>query len=505
MTEDCLISMFKNHINSDTTYIRYSNKFSEEFKIFVGSTIELLEEYDSRFYIKRLNMEYVNTNRNLEYFMKKEKNQLFKDAKVELNPEQIRDDNSFIDNIKQDLNSISENIESLNYVKNSLVNINSELQSLAIHNEGKQLNFKNMNSDTTKLLNNLQLTYSSGNGHLALGGDGRNNQIFLATWLSRQNKRNILEAVTFYAIEEPEAHLHPHQQRKLSKYLLDSISQQVFITTHSPHIASGFKPDKIVKLFLKDKDTKAAKGGCSKNFKLPFDDFGYRLDAITSDLFFVNVIFLVEGPSEKLFYTALSQALNIDLDKLNISIITVNGIGFKPYIKICKALEIPFVLRTDNDLSSKTKNGEKCYYQAGVSRVMGIFEEFFEDDDFISYWKYNKNENEWVGEKSDITDEAIKLQKCIRRKIENEYQLFLANVDLEEDLANSLISEQLKSFYETDSSYIVIKKMQERKAENMYKFLKENISILSTLKNDSIANPLWKVKELSEKVVMENG
>ena len=92
--------------------------------------------------------------------------------------------------------------------------------------------------------------------------------------------------------------------------------------------------------------------------------------------------FLVEGPSEKLFYTALAKKLNIDLDKLNVSIITVNGVGFKPYIKICLALDIPFVLRTDNDIFNKTKkekDSEFSYY-AGISRVIGIYKELLLKD-----------------------------------------------------------------------------------------------------------------------------
>jgi putative ATP-dependent endonuclease of the OLD family len=87
-------------------------------------------------------------------------------------------------------------------------------------------------------LDNLVLAYSTEDCPLAIGGDGRKNQIFFATWIAKQTIQEAADHVTFYAIEEPEAHLHPHQQRKLSSYIVDNFSGQVFITTHSPQIAS---------------------------------------------------------------------------------------------------------------------------------------------------------------------------------------------------------------------------------------------------------------------------
>ena len=57
-------------------------------------------------------------------------------------------------------------------------------------------------------------------------------------------------------------------------------------------------------------------------------DFGYRLNALSAEVFFADGVFLVEGTSEVLFYNALAKALNIDLDRLNISILSVEGIGF---------------------------------------------------------------------------------------------------------------------------------------------------------------------------------
>lgn len=509
VTEDCLITVFKGDLKEETVYIQYKNSKNGEYKILSGATEETLEERNSRYYIKRLNMEYVNTNRNLESFMKREKNQILEDAKLQLSEEQKQSDQQSVQKIKRNLEIVNKRVDRLNYIQESLSKVNKELSSLAIHHEGKVLTYKNNNSDATRMLENLELTYSTNEGALTLGGDGRSNQIFLATWVSKQKNVSSLEKVTFYAIEEPEAHLHPQQQRKLSSYLLDKFEEQVFITTHSPYIATEFKPDRIVKLCSKGKSTKAAKGGCSEELKMDFDDFGYRLDAITSDVFFVNGVFLVEGPSEKLFYTALAKQLDIDLDYLNVSIISVNGVGFKPYIKICLALDIPFVLRTDNDIFNKTKKlGKKKIeysFQGGISRVMGIYTDLLQTDDneeLIEYWKANHLKNEWLKTRQ-YPQAAKNLADYIIQEIEKD-NIYISQIDLENDLANSSLFSSLKKFYNTRAVKSTVEKMQKAKAENMLKFLKAHFNDLKCLSNDKIAEPLKQIKKLAEKVVIDN-
>lgn len=507
--EDCLITVFKGDLNEGTVYIQYKNSKNGDYSILTGPTEEKLEEKNSRYYIKRLNIEYVNTNRNLETFMKREKNQILEEAKLQLTEEQIKSDEKSVEKIKKGLEIINKRVDRLNYVQSSLSKVNDELSSLAIHNENQKLSFRNANTDAAKMLDNLELTYNTDEGTLTLGGDGRNNQIFLATWVTKQKNISSLEKITFYAIEEPEAHLHPHQQRKLSSYLLENFDEQVFITTHSPYIATEFKPDKIVKLITRNKCTKVAQGGCSNKIKLDFDDFGYRLDAITSDLFFVNAVFLVEGPSEKLFYTALANQLDIDLDRLNISIISVNGVGFKSYIKICLALDIPFVLRTDNDIFSKSKKVKEqkveYYYNGGISRVMGIVTELLnteKNSELISYWDRHQCKNEWLRNKQ-RPQTAVDLAEYISKKVEK-IGIYLSEVDLENDLANSKLIKSLKSYYNTRTVNSTVKKMQTAKAENMLNFLKEHYTDLNCLAGDKISEPLKRIEKLAKEVIKGN-
>lgn len=503
ITEGCLKSVFVGDVENGSVFIQYKNNKDGEMNILTGATEKLLEEKSSRFYLKRLNLEYVNTNRDLFKFIKREKQNLLKISKDLLEEEHAAQDKKASEEIQKGLNKLNEKVDNLHYIKSSLDKVNTELGNLAIHNENQKLKFTNCNSDVGELLDNLELSYSDDGNMLKIGGDGRNNQIFLATWIAKQKIEQTQEKVTIFAIEEPEAHLHPHQQRKLSKYLIKNLKDQIFITTHSPQIASEFKPDGIVRLYSKNKITKVAQGGCSKDIALTFNDFGYRLNAISSETFFSNAVFLVEGSSEILFYKALASFLDIDLDRLNISILSVEGVGFKPYIKVSKALDIPFVLRTDNDIFSKTKKEKKYHYFAGISRAMGIYTQLISkgtEDELKENWESMKEKNEWQGEKNDCPKEATDLNNYVRGELEK-YNIFLALEDLEGDLMGTNLFESLSKFYNEGKKDKLLKKMQERKAENMLKFLEDNLKVLAVLKNDSIADPLYRIVKVVQDAV----
>ena len=497
VTEDCLLSTFGGAIKDGSVIIRYTNSKNGQYSIWMGYNEEVLAEYPTRQYIKRLNMQYVDTNRDLFKFLKQERMQILQISKELLKEEQKEADEEKTKGIQNALNEINNQINSLNYVLSALENVNTELAELSADNEDQKISFIAGESDAGKLLDNLTLSFSTGNNLLSIGGDGRNNQIFLATWIAKQNIQKNVDHVTFYAVEEPEAHLHPHQQRKLSTYIQEKFGEQIFITTHSSHIAAKFTPANILRLYTLKKKTYAASGGCSDILKEVFENFGYRMNALSAECFFASGVFLVEGVSEVLFYTALSNAINVDLDRLNITILSVEGVGFKPYIAVCDALNIPWVMRTDNDVFAKpSKKPEKNYY-AGVSRIMGILSQIENaDNELIQYWAEHNKENEWAY-KTKPTTQAIGLNKYIRENITS-YGIYLSNVDLETDLAQSSLYAILKKYYGKRTESSLVKAMQKYKAKNMMNFLSEKHSELGILSEDDISKPLISLKNSVE-------
>ena len=506
VAEECLLSAFGGAVKDGRLLIRYTNSKNGDYQIFVGFDENTLTEITTRQYIRRLNMQCVDTNRDLIGFLRHERVQMLRLAKERLSQEAAAEDALKAVEIQEGLNSINSQVSSMNYITCALDQVNQELGKLSIHNEDQKVQFVAGESDAGKLLDNLVLAYSSSDHPLTLGGDGRNNQIFLATWIAKQNIQKSIDHVTFYVIEEPEAHLHPHQQRKLSEYIQNHFDDQVFITSHSPHIASRFAPRGIVRLYAKAKFTHAACGGCSEMLKKVITDFGYRLNALSAEVFFSDGVFLVEGISEVLFYNALAKELSIDLDRLNISIIAVEGVGFKPYVAVCNALNIPWVLRTDNDVFAKpTKKPTKNYY-AGISRIMGIFEEILAgtSNSLYDYWNQHKDENEWPYKTNPPTT-AKALNSYVRTQAVS-YGLYVSDVDLETDLANGPLKTSLLTHYNKHAVSTLVKAMQTKKAENMMHFLSHNHTSLSCLSGDNIVLPMNDLKsKVEERIHPVNG
>ncbi|MFB6320831.1 ATP-dependent endonuclease [Saccharicrinis sp. FJH54] len=504
VVEDCVVSRLKGKISDKDelclAYKAFRDKVTKakSYNLYAGVSESKLEEIEDRYYRKVLNVQYISSRRDFHSYINREKNYLFQLAKENRDDKEISADDKLYAQIQSDLKSVDDKIPKLNFIASATKSLNEELASLSLHHKKQNIVFDTDASNIDSFIKNVSIASNNNGENVKIGGDGRLNQIYLALWASRNElKEEKIEEVTIVCIEEPEAHLHPHQQRKLAEYLNSTINGQVFITSHSPQITCEFSPNSIVRLFSQNNSTLAASDGCSKIINDAFEDFGYRLSIIPAEAFFADVVLLIEGPSEELFYKTLAKQIGVDLDRLNISILMVDGVGFKTFIKILNSLNIDWVLRTDNDIFRIPKKDE--YRFAGVQRCIDYYRSFFnKDTDTESILKENESLISGFGTKippKENNEAAIKLIKELE-----DYDLYISQKDLENDIFNSPIKGDLLDFFYGLDQDEIIEAMQKRKASFMYDFLKKKKDDLKKLDGDFISIPLKRCVEIVEKL-----
>ncbi|HEV7806504.1 MAG TPA: AAA family ATPase [Solirubrobacteraceae bacterium] len=197
---------------------------------------------------------------------------------------------------------------------------------------------------------------------------GSANLLYLALLLERlaRRRRNNDLVSRLLAIEEPEAHLHPHVQRVLFRHLV-ATEPELLLTTHSAHVASVSPLRSLVLLRNTGADGTVA-------LRPPVDELSERqtrdleryLDVTRAEMLFARGVILVEGAAELYLVPAFAAELGHDLDALGVSVCSVHGVDFKPYRMLLGSggLEIPHVVITDGDADRDRRGRE----HAGVKR-----------------------------------------------------------------------------------------------------------------------------------------
>ena len=271
---------------------------------------------------------------------------------------------------KDDLNAIAEEVEEttkriaqLSDLAAVVDDINTQLIAMAGKHNAVDTALGFAPTDPEKLLRALQLMIDGGRRGVGDASLGTANILYLA--LKELEHQHLVDEGerqhTFLAIEEPEAHLHPHVQRLIYRNFLkardegddDQQSRSIILTTHSPNVASVAPLRNIVVL-------KKATGGEHTIGRSLLDidlestvlnDLERYLDVTRGELFFAKGVILVEGDSERFLLPTLAKLHDLDLDALGISVCSVAGTNFAPYVQLLgpDGLDCPFVVLTDRD------------------------------------------------------------------------------------------------------------------------------------------------------------
>ncbi len=187
-----------------------------------------------------------------------------------------------------------------------------------------------------------------------------------ASWRSQQAMKEHDSLHTFLALEEPEAHLHPHAQRALYSQV-QAMPAQVVVSTHSSYFASQAT---LKQLRLLRKDGAASKVCSIDISKLRPDDvqkLENRILITRGDLLFSSALLLFEGETEEAALPIFAERYwGNSIHQLGLSFVPVGGNDYFPFIWLAKALEIPWFILSDAE-QIPLKRLDQCLSKAGFA------------------------------------------------------------------------------------------------------------------------------------------
>lgn len=321
----------------------YNKNFLKPIEIQIKNSVKKLKDYINN---EPEEPSLTNVTMLLE---KLENNNAFSDSDLDILPEELEDVKENLFNIKHkiviqeklnDLQEIISGLKGMAKIKESL----KDNLSLFVP-ESNELDLEIGKLSESDLLDDTKIFID--NNPIFKQGSGYQNSFVIALKLSRllTNIRYSEENITnlIIAIEEPEAHMHPHLQRsfirkikaKQKEFLEDiGLNVQFIITTHSPFVLSQVDKSEIClikkgedKFHITHLNDQFIQGICEELSKDKLKHFDYLFRTFP-EIFLSRGVIIVEGHSEYGAIPEMAKNMNdIDLDELGLAVIQSNGKG----------------------------------------------------------------------------------------------------------------------------------------------------------------------------------
>jgi predicted ATP-dependent endonuclease of OLD family len=312
----------------------------------------------------------------------------------------IQKDQEKYDDIKtvlKDLDNVVNENPNLKSIKDDVKDLLDKV-SLQSGESDNTIDFIFSSPEANELLKKISMIYGANPISVERNGLGRNNLLYISLILSHLSAKDPGGGDTFFrliAIEEPEAHLHPHLQDHLAENI-ESIQKnsgtamQLLITTHSTNIAAKMSLKNSGIIFNDQNGSPDShyilSGIDGKKEKNTIHYLMKYIDATKSRMFFARKLILVEGIAEQLLIPIFFKDGNDKtLEKVGCNIINVGGVAFSHFLKIIRSgFFIKGLVLTDRDTGKKTEERatdlKKDYEQEGLIGVEISKESTFEKD-----------------------------------------------------------------------------------------------------------------------------
>lgn len=230
----------------------------------------------------------------------------------------------------------------------------------------------------SELLRNLELFVKENNKFFHISDTGTGTQSTIIITILELALKHKATKSKLLCIEEPELFIHPQGVRFLSQLIDRIISEtdcQVIVSSHYPIFISGLDPRSIVRI------EKSNDGSLIHQLPSNYNDEDNKikrsLNSENAEMFFSSNVVLVEGETEKILFSQLSENLKSDdgkdlnYFKNNCSVCSVGGkdnIG--NYIEILKKYNIPVKAVVDDDYLDMEKSYRKICDDNGVDKTL---------------------------------------------------------------------------------------------------------------------------------------
>ena len=374
----------------------------------------------------------------------------------------------FSENILKEINKLSDTIQDEKIIHDIQceLNENGEFKDLL-----ENLKFKIIpNVKEENIYKSLSVaTYDENDIEFNNIGDGKNKvfSMILKSKTYNNDKQKI------YIIEEPENHLYVLLQKIYISALLKMNPSQLIITTHSPYTIDFEKVNQIIKIACERSTGNRTINRFDNINNEDFKKFGYLINVEVAEMLYYDNVLLIEGDSEKYFYSLLMSIDTDFLKRINerrFGIYAVNGIAFKTIKELLEKLGIKVFIKTDNDIFKVPHVDE--YRYAGLERCVEYLSTEAQNE-LKQLLNVEKLEFRFKNKEEKIQAIEDKIEDICKLLMKNNILFSEHNDGFEKDLINYLNLNPKNTILEEAISFL-----KEAKLKNLHTFITEyNIDI----------------------------